>query len=132
MSTPLSLLVSAFSGGASTSRHGDTVIVKFPASTFATNAGDYKRVENWARGRLSIGNAQRDRAAFVDRFETVLARSGGGVATRGHRPALRLLIRGLTQAGVLMDPWSVPHNIDESMEVARRPAPGPGAPPTAS
>jgi hypothetical protein len=132
MSTPLSLLLSAFSGGGTTARHGDTVIVKFPASTFAASAVDYRRVENWARARLSIGNPQRDRAAFVDRFENVLARSGGGIATRGNRPALRLLIRTLTQAGVLMDQWSVPHNIDESMEVARRPPRAPDATPTGS
>lgn len=125
MSTTPSLLVSAFSGGGTTSRYGDTVIVKFPASTFATAAGDYKRVENWARGRLSIGNAQRDRTAFTDRFENLLARSGGGLATRGNRPALRQLITGLTQAGVLMDQWSIPHNIDESMEIKRRPPAAP-------
>jgi hypothetical protein len=126
MSTTQSLLLSAFSGGGATSRYGDTVIVKFPASTFATSAGDFRRVENWARGRLSIGNAERDRAAFTDRFENLLARRGGGLATRGHRPALRQLLTGLTQAGVVMDQWSVPHNIDESMEAKRRPG-EPGA-----
>ncbi|MCC2655699.1 MAG: hypothetical protein K0Q76_807 [Panacagrimonas sp.] len=126
MSTPQSLLVSAFSGGGTTSRHGDTVVVKFPASTFATNSVDYKRVESWARARLSIGNANRDRAAFVDRFENLLARSGGGIATRGNRPALRLLITGLKQAGMEMDQWSVPHNINESVEATKRP-PAPGA-----
>ena len=129
MPTPQSLLLSAFSGGGTTSRYGDTVVVKFPASTFATNAGDYKRVESWARGRLSIGNAQRDRTAFTDRFENLLARSGGGLATRGHRPALRLLIAGLTQAGVVMDQWSIPHNINESVEAKRCPR-DPGTAPT--
>lgn len=114
------LLLSAFSGGACTARHGDFVVVKFPASTFAASAFDYHRVQTWARGRMSMGNAQRDRVAFVDRFETLLARGGSGVATKGNRPALRLLIKGLSQSGAVISEWSVPHNIDESVEIARR------------
>lgn len=120
MADPKTLLLSAFSGGASTARHGDFVVVKFPASTFATSSFDYHRVQTWARGRMSTGNAHRDRAAFVDRFETLLARGGSGVATKGNRPALRLLIKGLSQSGAVISEWSVPHNINESVEIARR------------
>ncbi|MGH8517980.1 MAG: hypothetical protein ACREUE_11025 [Panacagrimonas sp.] len=126
MADPLNLLLSAFSGGGSSARLGDIVVVKFPASTFAASALDYKMVQNWARGRLSLGNANRDRSAFVDRFENVLARSGGGVATRGNRPALKYIVKGLTLSGMDMLQWSVPHNINESMEAQRRPGtPGP-------
>lgn len=121
MADPLNLLLSAFSGGGSSARLGDVVVVKFPASTFAASALDFKMVQNWARGRLSLGNANRDRSAFVDRFENVLARSGGGVATRGNRPALKYIVRALTQAGTDMLPWSVPHNINDSMEAQKRP-----------
>lgn len=136
MADPLNLLLSAFSGGCTSSRLGDVVVVKFPASTFAASALDFKMVQNWARARLSLGNANRDRSAFVDRFENVLARSGGGVATRGNRPALKYIVRALTQAGTDMLQWSVPHNINDSMEATKRPqAPAPadrGTPPSST
>lgn len=122
MAAPPTLLLSAFSGGGSTARHGDFVVVKFPASTFATSASDYQRVQTWARARGSSGSAPRDRTAFVERFETLLARSGGGIATKGSRSALRSNVRGLSLAGLVMGNWSVPHNIDESMEMPRRDA----------
>jgi hypothetical protein len=114
------VLLSAFSGGSSSSRHGDFVVVKFPATTFAASAMDFHLVRTWARGRSSLGSPQRDRVAFIERFETLLARGGSGVATKGNRPALRLLVRGLTQVGAVIGEWSVPHNLDESMEAQRR------------
>lgn len=120
MADPQTLLLSAFSGGSTSSRHGDFVMVKFPATTFAASAMDFHLVRTWARGRLSLGNPQRDRVAFIERFETLLARGGSGIATKGNRPALRQLVSGLTQVGIAIGEWSVPHNIDESMEVKRR------------
>ena len=122
MAVPTTLLLSAFSGGSSMSRQGDIVIVKFPASTFATSAADYHQAQVWARARASTGNAQVDRTAFVGRFENLLARGGGGLATKGNRPALRVIVRSLVQFGAVMSLWSVPHDIDASMEVAKRPA----------
>ena len=117
----LNLLLSALSGGGRTTRHGDLIVVTMPASAFATTAQEFQQVQTWARARASLGNSHRDREAFVGRFQTVLARSGSGIATRGSRPVLARLLAGLSQAGMQPGEWSVPHDIHESMEVKRRP-----------
>jgi len=76
--------------------------------------------QNWARGKMSSGNAQNDRSLFTDRFETLLARSGSGIATKGSRATLRGIVAGLTQLGVQMSGYSVPININESVEIERK------------
>jgi hypothetical protein len=119
-STPPTLLLSAFAGGSSTSRHGDSVMVRFPASSFAASALEYRRAQLWASGRPSCGNSQRDRTVFTDRFETLLARNGSGLATKGSRAALRGLVQTLTQSGVEMGAWSIPTGLNDSVEIARR------------
>ncbi len=120
----LNLLLSALSGGGRTSRYGDWVVVTLPAMAFATSAQEFQQVQAWARARSSLGNVHRDRSFFVARFETILARTGAGIATRGSRPVLQRLIAGLKQGGLQMDEWSIPHNIDESVEIKRK-TPGP-------
>lgn len=120
----LNLLLSTLSGGGRTSRYGDWVVVTLPAMAFATSAQEFQQVQAWARARASLGNVHRDRSFFVARFETVLARNGGGLATRGSRPVLQRLIAGLKQGGLQMDEWSIPHNINESVEIKRK-APDP-------
>ncbi len=117
----LNLLLSTLSGGGRTSRYGDFVVVTLPAMSFATTAQEFQQVQNWARSKTSLGNVNRDRSFFVGRFETVLARSGGGLATRGSRPILQRIIAGMKQGGLQMEEWSIPHNINESVEVKRRP-----------
>ncbi|AXQ29415.1 hypothetical protein D0B54_12275 [Solimonas sp. K1W22B-7] len=118
----LNLLLSTLSGGGRTSRYADFVVVTLPAMSFATTAQEFQQVQTWARSKTSLGNVHRDRTFFVGRFETVLARSGGGLATRGSRSILQRIIAGMKQGGMQMEEWSIPHNINESVEVKRRPA----------
>ena len=80
-------------------------------------------MQTWARSRASLGNPHRDRSAFVDRFDTVLARSGSGIATKGSRPVLAMIVKGMEKNGLQMGDWSVPHNINESVEVKKKPKP---------
>lgn len=117
----LNLLLSAFSGGGRTARYGDFVIVTMSASAFAATAQEFQQVQTWARARASLGNPHRDRSAFTDRFETVLARSGSGIATKGNRQILARIVKGMEQNGLQVGEWSVPHNINESVEVRKKP-----------
>jgi hypothetical protein len=119
VSLPKTLLVGALGGGG-TARYGDFVLVKLPNGGFAASAQDFNTAQNWARGKMSSGNAQRDRSLFTDRFETLLARSGSGIATKGSRATLRGIIAGLTQLGVQMSGYSVPININDSVEIERK------------
>lgn len=121
MTINANLLVSAFSGGGRSSRFADFVVVTLPGFAFVTTSQEFLQVQNWARSRASLGNAHRDRSVLVDRLETVLARSGGGVATRGARSALSRLVAGMTQSGMQMDSWAIPHNLHEGVEVKKKP-----------
>ncbi|HSW15166.1 MAG TPA: hypothetical protein VLI06_20120 [Solimonas sp.] len=126
MADRLNLLLSVLSGGGRTSRYGDFVVVTLPAQAFVTTSQEYLQAQTWARARASMGNAQRDRSAFVDRFETVLARNGCGIATKGSRPALARLVKGMKQGGMQIEDWAVPQNINDSVEIKKRdPAPPP-------
>lgn len=117
---PPTLLRSVFSSGSGTTRYGDFVVIRLPSASFAASAQEFHIVENWARARISSGNAQRDRSQFTDRFDTLLARSGCGIATKGSRPLLKRLVDGLQQMNLDLSAWSIPHNINESVEIERR------------
>lgn len=119
MSLSKTLLVSVLDGGG-TARYGDFILVKLPNGGFAATSQDFNMAQNWARGKVSSGNAQRDRSLFTDRFETLLARSGSGIATKGSRVTLRGIVAGLTQLGVQMSGYSIPVNINESVEIERK------------
>lgn len=125
------LLLSAFSGGGRSTRYADFVVVTLPAGAFVATAMEFQQAQTWARARASMGNAQRDRSAFMDRFETLLARSGSGVATRGNRQALSRLVSGMLQGGLQLEGWSVPTNLNESVEIKKKAAPAESTPPAA-
>lgn len=127
MALTQNLLLSAFSGGGRTSRYGDFIVVTLSALAFATTAQEYQQVQTWARARVSLGNPHRDRTAFVDRFGIVLARNGCGVATKGSRPELARIVKGMQQNGLQIGDWAVPHNLNEGVEVKKR---EPSPPPT--
>ena len=122
MKPPTTILASVTAGGCRTSRLGDFVVVTLESMAFAVTALDFQQAQTWARSRTSVGNAHRDRGAFIDRFETILARSGGGIASKGSRPLLARIVKGMEQNGMLMAEWSIPHNINESVEMKKKPS----------
>lgn len=124
------ILDSVMAQGGRTSRYGDVVVVTMHAGAFATSAMQFQAAQLWARSRRSCGVAQRDRMAFADRFESMLGRSGSGIATRGGKRALHQIISTMIQGGMVMDGWQVPRGWDESDEIVRkiRPFVGPPAP----
>ncbi len=84
-------------------------------------------MQNWARGRTSCGNPSRDRTAFTDRFETILGRSGSGVATRGNRSVLSRIVKAMKASSILLEEWMIPRDLDASMEMKKRKPPVPVA-----
>lgn len=116
------VLTAAFAQGGRSSRNGDYVIVYLQGCTFVTTAAELLSAQNWARGRVSCGNAVKDRSLFVDRIENVLARNGGGLATRGSRQTLRKIVKDMTANCMILEEWSIPANLHESMEIQRKPA----------
>lgn len=119
----ITLFAGATNGGCRTARYGDFVIMTLQSAAFAVTAQDLQQAEAWARSRTSLGSTQRDRTCFIDRFETVLARSGSGFATKGARGVLSRIVKGMEQNGIDIKEWSVPHNINESVEIQKPKAP---------
>lgn len=125
MSSP-SILTGATAAGCRRTRHGESVLVVMQSTAFAVLALELTKVESWARATASIGGGQRDLIAFVARFDHVLARSGGGVATRGSDAVLARIARDLVAHDVDISGWAMPRSVRESLQV--NPAvPSPGA-----
>lgn len=116
---PATILTSVFASGGRASRFGEFTMVYMHGSRFIATAMEFMQMQNWARGRPSSGNAVRDRSQFLDRFETVLGGAGCGVSTRGPRPVLQRIVKAMKANAVLLEGWNVPHDIDQSVEIAR-------------
>lgn len=126
------VLTSVLSHGGRTNRYGDFTVVHMHGCSFITTPMEYMQMQNWARGRMSCGNASRDRTTFVDRFETVLGRTGGGVATRGNRSVLARIVKAMKANSVVVEGWMVPHDLGQGMEMKRAKGWAPAAPPAAT
>lgn len=104
------------------SRYGDIVLLVMPGEgAILVPGADFSVAQKWAQRRHSTGSPMRDRALFLDRFDTVVARSGSLVSTRGSRKPLEGLVRAMRSAGLSPDEWSLP------ADLKARPKPGEAA-----
>lgn len=126
------VLSSVFAHGGRTSRYGEFTIVHMHGCSFITTPMEFAQMQNWARGRISCGNPSRDRTTFIDRFETVLARVGGGVATRGNRSVLGRILKAMKASSMFLEEWSVPRDINDGVEMKRPKGWAPAARPAAN
>lgn len=115
-----SVFNSAFGSGGGASRYGDFVMVRMQNCAFITTPMEFQTVSAWARGRMSNGNAQRDRTAFVERFETIIGRLGSAVSTRGSRGVLSRILKSMKANALIPGEWSLPHDINDSVEIKRK------------
>ena len=121
------ILSSVFASGGRTARYGEYTAVYMHGCAFITTPMEFMQMQNWARGRASTGNPTRDRGMFVDRFETVLARMGCGLSSKGHRSILCRIVKSMKANAMFLEEWAIPRNLYESVEV-RRPAVVPARP----
>lgn len=119
----LSIFQTVFASGTRATRYGDFTVITLSGCAFVTTPMELHQAESWGRSRPTTGNANRDRMSLLDRFQTVLARSGSGIATRGNRKQLSVMVESMKANGLQMDEWSVPTNLNESMEMKRKPKP---------
>jgi hypothetical protein len=113
------ILTSVFANGGRTSRYGDYTVVFMHAAAFITPSMTFMQAQNWARGRMSSGNPVRDRTAFVDHLETVIARVGSGFATKGPKKILAALALSMKANAMFMEEWSIPRDLDTGVEVKK-------------
>jgi hypothetical protein len=114
------VLTSVLAHGGRTSRYGEFSIVHMHGCSFITTPMELTQMTNWARGRVSCGNPSRDRTAFTDRFETILARSGSGISTRGNRSVLSRIVKAMKASAVFLEEWMIPRDLNESMEMKKK------------
>ena len=114
------ILTSVQAHGGRVTRYGEFTMVFMHGSSFITTPMEYMQNQNWARARVSSGNPGRDRTTFVDRFETVLGRSGSGIATRGNRSILSRIVKAMKSSAVFVEDWSVPRDLDVGMEMKKK------------
>jgi len=107
MAASQDLFTSAMSGG-NIRRYGEMVVVAMPNMGMVTSHQELRNAQAWARGKLAGGPVHKDRARFVERFETVIGRVGSGCATRGGNKALGALIVIMKQSGMNLDAWMIP------------------------
>ncbi|MGH8539287.1 MAG: hypothetical protein ACRETW_02115 [Stenotrophobium sp.] len=122
-----SILETVLNGGR-VSRNGDFVVVTLQNLGFVVPAMEFTQVQQWARSKVSNGIPHRDRMDFVNRFETLLARQGAGVATKGSNKALAAIVTGMEQAGLSLDEWMIPRGIFDSVEIVKKAKPDAEAP----
>lgn len=72
---------------------------------------DYNVAHKWAQRRHSTGSAMRDRALLLEKLDTVIARSGSLVSTRGSRRPLEKLVQAMRSAGFSPEEWSLPPDL---------------------
>jgi hypothetical protein len=116
------ILHSVQANGGRTSRYGEFTMVFMHNCGFITTPMEYMQMQNWARGRVSTGNPNRDRTLFIDRFETVLGRGGSGVATRGSKAGLLRIVKAMESTGILLEEWLIPRDLADGVEVKKKPA----------
>ena len=117
------VFMSVFATGGRIARYGEFSIVYMHTGAFITTPIELLQHQNWARGRTSSGNAVRDRTAFTDRFETLLARVGSGLSTKGSRGLLQRIVKAMAAAAVPLESWNIPLNLNETMEMKKKPVP---------
>jgi len=107
-----SILDSALNGGRAT-RNGDLVVIIMPSQSFVTTAQEYLIAQQWGRSKQSNGIPNRDRAAFIEKFETLIPRNNSGLAPRGNPKVLKRMVGDMEQLGMILDEWAIPRNLDD-------------------
>ena len=116
----ITVLKSVFASGGRAARRGDYTIVYMHGSAFITTAPEFMQQQTWARSRMSTGNPTRDRTMFVDRFETVLARVGCGLASKGNRGVLSRIVKAMKANAMFLEEWAIPHDLNQSVEMKKK------------
>lgn len=114
-----------FTFGGRTTRYGEFTMVFLNGCSFVTTPMEFTQVGNWARGRISTGNPNRDRTTFVERFETILGRMGSGVANKGSKTSLLRIVKAMKANAVFMEGWNVPRDLEEGVEMKKKPVADP-------
>lgn len=114
-------ILASATNGTRSSRYGDIVLVVMENIAFITTAQEFQSVSQWARAKQSLGNKHKDRAAMVGRFETLLGRQGGGVATKGTNKILQGVVKSMEQSGFDIKEWILPPTLFEEIEIKKKP-----------
>lgn len=109
----------------SVSRQGDVTILRMDgAGAIAAPTLLFQSVARWAMSRQPSGILQKDRSAFLERFEIMFAKPGSMVQTRGSAKPLYDFLMSMERIGIDIHEWDIPHGVLELIqEAAAEPEP---------
>lgn len=94
------------------SRYGELVQLVMPGEgALIVPTAEFTFAQKWAQRRNSTGSPIRDRALVLEKLDTVIARSGSLVSTRGSRKPLETLVRAMRGAGFAPEEWNLPADL---------------------
>ncbi len=96
-------------------RHGDIAcIVMDGAGAVVVSTQELIPAQKWAQSRPPSSNLLSDRARFLDRFQTLIARPGSVQSTRGSQRPLERLAQAMSAVGYDLGEWVLPAEVRES------------------
>lgn len=95
---------------------------------------DFFTVEKWANSKFASGNRMADRTRFLDQIQTLVARPGSFISTRGSSKTLEDLARLMKANGYDLNEWQLPPELKNlgkppPPEAAKKPGAAESGPP---
>lgn len=78
-----------------------------------TSTQDFYQVEKWANSRYGSGNRLADRNRFLEQIQTLVARPGSFVSTKGSTKPLEDLCKLMKAAGYDLAEWQLPPELKD-------------------
>jgi len=112
MATKQKTLFEGFIFRARVVKQGDiAMIVLDGAGALIVPMDEYLTAQKWAQSKMSSGNMVTDRGRFMDQFNSMVARPGSFLGTKGNGRQLYKLVKAMRAAGHGMDDWMVPMDL---------------------
>lgn len=81
-------------------------------------AQDFLIAQKWGQSRTGSTNVVTDRGRFLEKFETLIARPGSFVSTRGNTRSLASLAKVMIASGYDMSEWGLPFDVKQALKPA--------------
>jgi hypothetical protein len=81
-------------------------------------AQDFLIAQKWGQSRTGSTNIVTDRGRFLEKFETLIARPGSFVSTRGNTRSLASLAKLMIASGYDISEWGLPFDVKQALKPA--------------
>ncbi len=81
-------------------------------------AQDFLIAQKWGQSRTGSTNIVTDRGRLLEKFETLIARPGSFVSTRGNTRSLASLAKVMIASGYDISEWGLPFDVKQALKPA--------------